>query len=97
MTDGRIRVSIFFLGAVALAAVCLRTAQTRSAAHTLKLEARWTELRSELWSSQTRAARLRTPQQIRERVLTLDAAVQAPEDTMPSNRPVQLATDRRHD
>ena len=88
---------IFYFAIVALTLVCLRGAQTQSAARTLRLEARRTELRSELWSLETRAARLRAPRQIRERVDVLDAAVMAPDDKARWRSPARLAADRGYD
>ena len=63
---------------IALGVVYLRAEQTRSAAETLKLEAQWTELRRERWLLQTRAARLRAPRQIHERVARFDVDLAPP-------------------
>jgi hypothetical protein len=63
---------------IALGVVYLRAEQTRSAAETLKLEAQWTELRRERWLLQTRAARLRSPTQIHERVARFDVDLAPP-------------------
>jgi hypothetical protein len=85
---------ILALAGVALAVVFLRAEQTRCAARTLAMESRRIELRSELWALQTRAARLRAPHQIRDRVGRLEAAVAAPDSSDALRGPTRLAVDR---
>jgi len=94
MRAARFCLLIFAFAATALAVVYLRTQQTRSASRLLAMEGQRLELRSELWSLQTRAARLRSPQQIRQRVRTLNAAVQAPDEEAVLRGPAKLAVDR---
>ena len=64
---------------IALTLVYLRTEQAGSAARSLELEARWIDLRRELWSGQTELARLRTPTQIRERIERFEVELVPPD------------------
>jgi len=64
--------------AIALAIVHLRVEQTRCAARMAALDGRWLESRSELWSLQTRIARLRSPQRIHDRVASFQTGLVPP-------------------
>lgn len=68
MAGGRLFMVITALAGIALAVVGLRSRQTHYAAELLKLETQWIELRSEWWAVQTRAARLRAPDRIHQRM-----------------------------
>ena len=63
---------------LALAMVHLRAEQTRSAAAKLRLESEWVRLRSELWGVQTRMARARAPDRIRDRATYLATGLVPP-------------------
>lgn len=58
--------------------VHLRAEQTRSAAAKLRLESEWIRLRSELWGVQTRMARARAPDRIRDRATYLATGLVPP-------------------
>jgi len=96
LRTARVCVLIASLGGVALTVVVLRAEQTRCAAAVLDGESQWVRERREWWSLQTRAARLRAPQRIRER---LDDLPVEPFDPVPEGQgrsPVaKLAADRR--
>ncbi len=79
---------------VALTVVHLRAEQTRCAAGILSLESQWIQLRREWWALQTRAARLKTPQRLRERVTTLQTSIVAPTVTTRPDAVVRFASDR---
>ena len=78
------------LAVIALAAVHLRAEQTRCAADLLKLESKWVMLRRDWWELQVRAARLRAPQRIHDRVKNLQADLFPPASDEPPQRPVRL-------
>jgi hypothetical protein len=63
---------------LALAVVHLRAQQTRCAASILRLESQWVQLRSELWGVQTRMARARAPDRIRDRATYLATGLVPP-------------------
>ena len=63
---------------LALTMVHLRAEQTRSAAAKLRLESEWVRLRSELWGVQTRMARARAPDRIRDRATYLATGLVPP-------------------
>ena len=63
---------------LALAVVHLRSEQTRCAGRIATIDGRWLELRSELWSLQTRTARLRSPQRIHDRVASFQTGLVPP-------------------
>lgn len=79
---------------MALAVVALRIEQTRSAARLMETEARWIDLRSEWWSLQARAARLRTPVRIRSQLGTFESGLIAPDSPDPAAYDVRFAADR---
>ena len=76
--------------AIALTVVCLRAEQTRCAARTLAIEARWVELRRELWSVHASISRLRAPGRIHDRVDWFQAGVVPPEEKMVTPRATRL-------
>jgi len=90
------RVGVVLLGmfAIALTAVHLRVEQTRSAARTLRIESEWIDLRRQRWALQTRAARLRAPDLLRNRVETWQAGLIPPEADKDALTPMRLASDR---
>ncbi len=94
MSSGRISVLIVSFVVVALMLVHLRREQTRCAAGLLSAEAEWVRLRRERWALQTRAARLRTPQGIHDRVGSLRAELIPPGDEMGKRSTVRLASDQ---
>jgi hypothetical protein len=55
-------------GGIALAVLFLRLEQNRCVARLLTIDSQRVEQRRELWAVQTRAARLRTPQRVRDRL-----------------------------
>ena len=65
--------------ALALAVVGLRAEQARCAARTLAAEARWHELRRELWAVQAEAARLRSPERIHTSVAFFETGLRPPQ------------------
>ena len=67
MTGVRAIALLVALSGIAFAVVWSRGEQTRVAARILNHEARWVELRRELWAVQTSVARLRTPQRVYDR------------------------------
>lgn len=67
MKVGRVCGLIVGLGVIALGLVALRIAQARSASRALQREGEWVAMRRDLWSVQTRVARLKTPGQVRTR------------------------------
>lgn len=90
MNAGRACFLIGALAVVALAAVHLRAEQTRCAADLLKLESKWVALRGDWWELQVRAARLRAPERIHDRVENLQADLFPPAFDEPPQRPVRL-------
>lgn len=76
-----------------LAVVHLRLEQTRSAAALYATEAHWVRLRRDWWALQTRAARLRTPQRVHERVESLRADLIHPAAGV-MRPPARLASDQ---
>ena len=64
---------------IAIAMVALRGAQTRAAAHALRLELQQVEAKRTLWRVQASIARLRAPDEIRHRVKLLDDKPQGSE------------------
>jgi len=65
-------------GALALGLVHIRTLQTRAAATAVRMELKQVEARRRLWAIQARVARLRTPDEIRNRVIRFDESVVPP-------------------
>jgi hypothetical protein len=63
------------MAVLALVVVFLRAAQVRSAGRILAHESQWLELRRELWSVQTQAARLKTPESLYDRMELFGADV----------------------
>lgn len=63
---------------LALSVVHLRAEQTRCASRILQLEGRQVELRRELWGLQTRTARLRAPERVRDRVAAFQTGLVPP-------------------
>ncbi|HNQ23363.1 MAG TPA: hypothetical protein PKK06_09745 [Phycisphaerae bacterium] len=89
-----VRRAVMLLGmfvGVALTVVYLRAEQARTVARTLALEARWVDLRRELWTVQTEVARLRAPEQIHERVQRFQAALVSPVEAIESRTAPHLA------
>ena len=64
--------------AIALTVVHLRSEQTRSAARLASMDAKWVELRRELWGVQTRIARSRSPERIHDRVAAFQTGLVPP-------------------
>lgn len=71
-------VLLLAFAALAVVAVHLRAKETRLAAHIQRLSRQRIELRRQSWALQMEIARLRTPQQIRERADRWRLAVRAP-------------------
>lgn len=86
-------VLVAFVG-IALLVVHLRAEQVRSAARILRIESEWIELRRERWVLQTRAARLRAPQQVRDRLDIRQMGLVPPEVDTACLPTVRLASDR---
>ena len=63
---------------IALSVVHLRAEQTRCAARVLKIESDWVRFRGDLWSLQTRIARMRAPDRIHDRVTYLATGLVPP-------------------
>ena len=63
---------------IALTVVHLRSEQTRSAARLASMDAKWVDLRRELWGVQTRIARLRCPERIHDRVTAFQTGLVPP-------------------
>jgi len=63
---------------IALTVVHLRSEQTRSAARLAAMDAKWVELRRDLWGVQTRIARLRSPDRIHDRVAAFQTGLVPP-------------------
>lgn len=78
MTVARGCVLLGCFTAIALAVVHLRSEQTRCAARLAGMDGRWVEIRRELWSVQTRIARLRSPERIRDRVAAFGTGLVPP-------------------
>jgi hypothetical protein len=76
---------------LALALVHLRAEQVRCAGRIAAAEADWVRLRRDLWAVQTRAARLRTPQRLHERVESLQAELVHPTDEVARRSRTRLA------
>jgi len=86
------------LGAFAvmgLVMVHLRAAQTQSASRLLEMEARRIELRRELWSIQSRTARLRSPQRILDRAELVAAELLPPGPDVPLRGSAETIAQRR--
>lgn len=64
--------------AIALSVVHLRAEQTRCAARVLRIESDWVRLRGDLWSLQTRIARMRAPDRIHDRATYLATGLVPP-------------------
>lgn len=93
MSAGRTATVVAALAVVALAVVALRIEQTRCAARLMQTEARWIDLRSEWWSLQARAARLRTPVRIRSQLDTFESGLIAPDSPASAPYDVRLVAD----
>ncbi len=78
MTAYRACMLLFAFTLIALAAVYLRTEQTRAAARALAAELHRVEVRRELWDVQASVARLRAPEEIRTRVTRFDEELLPP-------------------
>ena len=94
MNVGRVGFLIAALTAIALVVVHLRAERTRCAARIVALESDWIQLRRELWVLQTRTARLKTPQRLRDRVVSLPTDLAAPAAEIESQPAARLASDR---
>jgi hypothetical protein len=75
---------LIVFGMLAVAVVLVRSEKTR-------MSARIAALRRESWTLQMQYARLRTPDQIRQRLGYLDLQVRAPHDKSPIRQPSHLA------
>lgn len=64
--------------AIALTVLHLRSEQTRCAARLASMDARWVELRRDLWGVQTRIARLRAPERIHDRITAFQTGLVPP-------------------
>lgn len=78
MSAGRVGLLIAAFAVLAFAVVCLRTRQTHCVADLLRFESRQLALRRERWDVQTRAARMRNPNLLRDRVATLQPDLTPP-------------------
>ncbi|MDO8629986.1 MAG: hypothetical protein Q7R41_05785, partial [Phycisphaerales bacterium] len=63
---------------IALSVVHLRAEQTRCAARVLRIESDWMRFRGDLWSLQTRIARMRAPDRIHDRATYLATGLVPP-------------------
>lgn len=79
---------------MAMATVHLRAERARCAATIATLDAQWVLLRREWWDLQARAARLKTPEHIRDRAQDLQAELISPESEVLNRGSVRLASDR---
>ena len=82
------------LTAVAIAAVHMRVEQTRCAARLLSVEADRVQIRRELWETQARAARLRSPQRVHDRLDSGGDELVSPLAGMPGAPSGRLVADR---
>jgi hypothetical protein len=78
MTVVRATAVLLVFGAIALCLVCLRAEQTRIAARIQALEVKRVELRQASWEVQMEIARLKTPEQVTDRVERLRLNVLGP-------------------
>lgn len=78
------------LALIALGLIHVRSAQTRTAASLLRMEAERIALRRELWEIETRTARLRTPARIMEAAERLPAELTPPGPNVPLRGPTTL-------
>ncbi len=92
MNTGRVYFLIVALAGIALAVVHIRAEQTRCTAGLLTLESRWVQARRQWWALQTRTARLRAPQRLRERLESVQAELLAPVVDPALQPPVRLAS-----
>ena len=77
MTATRACLALLIISVVGLAAVGLRAERVRLQALTQAEERKTLLLRREMWNIQVEAARLRAPQQVRDRVRRLDLPLEA--------------------
>ncbi len=94
MRGWRIGFVLAGLTVIGLGLVHLRVERRRTVARVLALETEWMRMRSEWWSLQTRAARLRAPQRLRERLRWYDGRLVGPRRLVPPYVPLDLAADR---
>lgn len=85
---------IVAFAAIAMATVHLRAERARCAATIATLDAQWVVLRRDWWDLQVRAARLKTPEHIRDRAQNLQVDLVSPESQILSRGSVRLASDR---
>lgn len=78
MTVTRGCVLLAAFAVIALAVVHLRAEQTRCASRALKIESDCVRLRGDLWSLQTRMARMRAPDRIHDRATYLATGLVPP-------------------
>lgn len=95
MSARRVCLLVCALAGLAVGTVQLRSEQARCAARLLRVESQWIELRRERWALQTRAARLRAPQRLRERIESLPGDLVAPWNEGDGVRAARLTADRR--
>ncbi len=79
---------------VAVLLVHLRAEQIRCAARILAIESQWVQQRRELWTLQTRSARLLAPQRLGDRVETGPSGLIPPGSKPMYRRRPQLAARR---
>lgn len=94
MTTWRVSLLLLMFAGVALGVVYLRTEQARCASRALKSEARWIELRRDLWQVQSGVARLRAPGQVHDRLGWLQSDLVRPMGDEPA-RPKRIVSNRR--
>ncbi|MBI1825856.1 MAG: hypothetical protein HY287_05965 [Planctomycetes bacterium] len=95
MTVARGAIMLAIFSGIALAVVHLRGEETRCAARILSLEARQVTLRRELWSLQSRTARLRTPERVRDRVASFQTGLIPPGFRATPPKPERIVSVRK--
>ncbi len=80
---------------LAVAVVHLRSEQTRTASRLAAMDADWVQVRRDLWSLQTRTARLRAPQRIHDRVAAFQTGLVPPGFDGVARGQERLASTRR--
>lgn len=95
MTVARGAVLLGMFGVIALVVVHLRSEETRCAARILKLEGRQDELRREIWGLETRTARLRAPERVRDRVASFQTGLVPPGFMATPSKPERVVSSTR--
>lgn len=76
---------------VGLGLVYLRAEQARSASAALRHEAEWFQLKRDLWDLEARVARLRSPEQLHQRMVLFDLGLTLPDrDSLPHEGSVMV-------